>query len=620
MIKICKSLLSRAFSEDFSEAFFNIFYFMKNYRVRFLFLSLFGIIVVFLDLASLYSIALLIDAIERNPTSQIGWLDSFSNPLSGLSVSDALIIVVLSITILQILRETALFANEVLTKKFGLDVSTRLREEIAELSLTRRYEALSQMDRGEIILYGTNFAAGTGVFAQEFIRLFVNLVTISAYTVFFVYLEPTLFSLISVIIISLILLTNKLHLKIEKYGTDARGTEIRYYKKFQDSINGFKDISLYGKGAAFLEDIKSINERYKSDLWNQSLAQAMISPAQKITAFALFCSASVVGLLIWKDEHVLDPDRVFLVLFLLLRIYGPVTQLNLIRSTLMARTGVVSIIAKFLQSYRHSDCNENGLTSSLQVPDTRSNQSAEQITVDLNNVYYSYRESDLPTLKNVSLTLNSGETVALVGPSGAGKSTLADIITGLRSPSNGTVRWQTAPNSKTRPKIATIHQRGYIFYGSLSQNITMFDTRYTAEDVNEAIQKSGLTEFVESLPAKAATLIGGPDNPISGGQSQRIQIARALLTKPALLVLDEATSSQDALGEEAILQTLQTYFSQSTIVMIAHRFSALKTADQILVLENGKIVEKGNWEELSSAGGLFSRLKQAQDMKKFGEQ
>jgi ABC-type bacteriocin/lantibiotic exporter with double-glycine peptidase domain len=242
------------------------------------------------------------------------------------------------------------------------------------------------------------------------------------------------------------------------------------------------------------------------------------------------------------------------------------------------------------------------------------------VTLELENVHYRYGDSGLPTLKNISLILKSGETVALVGPSGAGKSTLADVIIGLRKPSEGFVRWHGISDSKTDPVIATIHQRGYIFYGSVAQNITMFDPRYSDEEILDAIQKSGLSVFVESLPNKAQTLIGGPDNPISGGQSQRIQIARALLTKPDLLVLDEATSSQDALGEEALLRTLQTYFDQSTIIMIAHRFSALRTADRILVMEGGRITDEGTWDELSARDGLFMQLKEAQDMKKFSKQ
>ena len=616
MARIIKGLLSHMFSDEFAAAFFNIFYFMDHYRRRFIFLSFFGLAAVFLDLASLFSIALLIDGTSDDQI-QITWLSSFDNPLTGLSVNNALITIICCITILQILREALLFANEALTKKFGLDVSTRLRENIAELSLTSRYEELLKIDRGDLILYGTNFAVGIGVFTQELIRLFVNLVTIGAYTVFFIYMEPTAFSVISIIVLILIFLTNRLHLKIEKYGKHARSTEIRYYKKFQDSVSGFKDISLYNKGLIFLRDAKEISKLYKIQLWNQSLAQAMISPIQRATAFILFGMLSVIGLLIWQDENILSADRIFLILFLLLRVYGPVTQLNLIRSTLMARTGVVSIVAEFLQSYRHSIQEEHLLMRSAKDFNGQEGLAKKPLSIELEKVDYLYDTSNVPTLQNISLTLNSGETIALVGPSGAGKSTLADITIGLREPSNGFIKWQATPDSKTRPTIATIHQRGHIFYGTIAQNITMFEPDYAEEDILDAIQKAGLSGFVESLPDKANTLIGGPDNPISGGQSQRIQIARALFIKPDLLVLDEATSSQDSLGEEALLKTLQTHFKQSTIIMIAHRFSALRTANRILVMEKGKIVEEGSWDELSARDGLFKKLKEAQDMKNF---
>lgn len=606
------------FSAEFADAFFDIFYFMDHYRLRFVFLSFFGLAVVFLDLASLFSIALLIDATTDGDQPQITWLTSFENPLAGLSANATLIVVICSITLLQVLREASLFTNEVLTKKFGLDVRTRLRETVSELSLTSKYEELSKIDRGELILYGTNFSAEIGVFTQELVRFFINLVTVGVYTAFFIYIEPTAFSIISIIVLILIFLTNHLYLKIEKYGKYARQTEIQYYRKFQDSISGFKDISLFNRGWVFLADTKRLSQLYKMQLWKQSFAQASISPIQKATAFAFFGLSSIIGLSIWQHGNTLSTDRIFIILFLLIRIYGPVTQLNMIRSTLMARTGVVSLVADFLRSYNYP-AEDDHFVHSAENLQNKDKLAKVEVSVKLSNVQYRYENSNGPTLKNISLTLSRGETIALVGPSGAGKSTLADIIIGLRKPSNGLIEWQVTQDSSTVPKVATIHQRGHIFYGTIAQNITMFDPDYREDDVQDALQKAGLSDFVESLPDKANTLIGGPDNPISGGQSQRIQIARALFIKPDLLILDEATSSQDALGEEALLKTLQTHFEQSTIIMIAHRFSALRTADRILVMEDGQIVDEGSWGELSSRDGLFQKLKEAQDMRTFSK-
>ena len=202
--------------------------------------------------------------------------------------------------------------------------------------------------------------------------------------------------------------------------------------------------------------------------------------------------------------------------------------------------------------------------------------------------------------------MNRGTKVAIVGPSGAGKSTLVDAILGITVPNNGRILLDGLPPSEFinshEGSVAYVPQSPTIIRGTILDNIAfgLPSELLTTEALNEAIVKSQLDSYIESLPLGLATLVGESGTTLSGGQRQRLGIARALLTRPGLLILDEPTSALDSQTEDNLTQMLSTLIGKTTIIVIAHRLSTISDADMVIAIENGMLVGKGSLKQLST--------------------
>ena len=253
----------------------------------------------------------------------------------------------------------------------------------------------------------------------------------------------------------------------------------------------------------------------------------------------------------------------------------------------------------------------------LPLMSVEENQKGQELSSDfhisLQNVSLTYQAGEVPALKGINLSLFSGEKVALVGPSGAGKTSIAQILLRFIEPSTGDVfvngeLLKTISRKNWREQIAYISQTPYLFAGSIAENIHFGRPSATIEEVRSAAQAAAANEFILDLPEGYDTLLGEGGTRLSGGQAQRIAIARAVLKDAPLLILDEATSSLDPDTEYAVQQALKQLMHGKTALIIAHRLSTVRHADRIVVFEQGQIVEQGNHEELMRAQGLYCRL------------
>lgn len=242
------------------------------------------------------------------------------------------------------------------------------------------------------------------------------------------------------------------------------------------------------------------------------------------------------------------------------------------------------------------------------------NQSGEafQGSVSVNSVTAYYENSKVPALKNVSFSVQKGSFTAIVGPSGAGKSTLADCILGIMTPTEGEVTLSGIPSiqaiRKWPGKIAYVPQEPYLTNRTIRENVT-FNLDYTEslkDQVKTALSESNSLEFVNQLPEDIDTNIGERGSQLSGGQRQRIGIARALYPKPELLVLDEATSALDSVSEGLITETFTKSKGKCTLIVIAHRLSTVRMADQLIYIESGEVKEIGTFEDLYSKNPRFA--------------
>ena len=239
--------------------------------------------------------------------------------------------------------------------------------------------------------------------------------------------------------------------------------------------------------------------------------------------------------------------------------------------------------------------------------------------IAFDNVHFAYpSRRDIEVLKGVTFSANKGDQIAIVGPSAAGKSTITQLIYRFYENYTGTISVdgkdiKSFDLTEYRSQLAIVPQEVMLFGGSIKENIAYGKPGATDEEIFEAAKKANALEFIESFPEKFDTIVGDRGVQLSGGQRQRVAIARAILKDPKILILDEATSALDSESEKLVQQALDVLMKDRTSIVIAHRLSTIKNAKNILVLDNGKVIEQGTHDELiQKENGVYKKLSELQ--------
>ena len=286
---------------------------------------------------------------------------------------------------------------------------------------------------------------------------------------------------------------------------------------------------------------------------------------------------------------------------LLGRMYGPVNSLLNIQVDMIRSMALFDRIFEYFDLPVEIDNDPQAL---------RPESFAGELAFEEVSFHY---DPDQPILNNVSFELKPGSSVAIVGPSGAGKSTIINLIPRLYDVTGGRIRLDGVDIRKLdlaflRQHIGVVTQDTYLFNGTIRENLLYAKPDATQAEIEQACSEANIHGFISGLPKGYDTVVGNRGMKLSGGEKQRLSIARIILRKPGLIIFDEATSSLDSISEHAIQEAIEPILAKSTSLIIAHRLSTILSADEILVLEKGKIVERGDHETLVKKGGIYTML------------
>ena len=380
------------------------------------------------------------------------------------------------------------------------------------------------------------------------------------------------------------------------------------------SVSGQLLVKLFGREQAEYDKYKDANGRLIRLNIKESMAgrwfRVVLSLFTNIGPMLLYL---VGGILMMRYDSKITVGDISVLVALLGRTYGPVNNLLNIQVEWMRSMALFSRIFAYFDMPVEIENAPDAVTPA---------QAQGNIVFD--HVDFAY-DPDRPILRDVSFTLKSGNSVAIVGPSGSGKSTIINLIPRLYDVTGGAVTFDGVDVRQLdlaflRRNVGVVTQDSYLFNGTIRENLLSAKPEATEEELLAACDKANILDFIQAQPQGLDAMVGNRGLKLSGGEKQRISIARVLLKDPALLIFDEATSALDSISESRIQQAIDPLIESRTSILIAHRLSTILAADEILVVKDGRIVERGVHRELVAAGGVYTELYETQFSRAFYEQ
>jgi ATP-binding cassette subfamily C protein len=377
------------------------------------------------------------------------------------------------------------------------------------------------------------------------------------------------------------------------------------YNAISEHLNGMKTAKSYGVEERHIEIFGRLAEQvrymYTHAVQNQAEVNYWFNIGSvTILSITLFVSVQVLSI---------PSAGVLLLLFLFARV---MPKLSSIQQSFQSLINMLPSFSRVMELQKR--CEE-----AVEIGIQRYEKIDIGNGIKFKKVSFSY-DGNSPVIRDLDLTIKGGQTTAIIGPSGAGKTTIADLLMGLIVPNQGSIlidekSFGPERMRALRKQIGYVPQDTFLFNDTARANLLWAKPDADEEEINQSLRFAAAEDFVNGLPKGLDTILGDRGVLVSGGERQRIALARALLRKPSLLILDEATSSLDSENEKRIQNAIEKLHGQMTILVISHRLSTIRGADIIHVIEDGRLVELGTWDELVAKGdGRFRALCKAQEI------
>lgn len=443
------------------------------------------------------------------------------------------------------------------------------------------------------------------IFGQGLFMIISDVIKMVAIVLFMLY-KSWLLTLIVFAVLPLIIYATRIFHKKMKVAFEHVRTEVSNLNTFvQEHISGMKIVQLFAREESEYTKFEAINERHKQAWIKAIWYNSIFFPIAELS------SSLAIGFLVWYGGLKIIEDPLvttgLIVMFMQLAqmLFRPLRQIADKFNTLQMGMVAAKRVFKVLET--EDAIKENVITTLGKV----------EGDIEFKNVRFSYIP-DEEVLKGISFTITKGQTVAIVGATGAGKSTIINLLNRFYDINEGYILIDetdinTVSLTDLRQHIAVVLQDVFLFADTVFQNITLGNPNITKQDVIAAAQEIGVHEFISQLPGNYDYNVKERGAMLSSGQRQLISFLRAYVTKPSILVLDEATSSVDSYSEQLIQNATDKITKNRTSIVIAHRLATIKKADVILVMDKGEVVERGTHESLlAQTNGYYKKLHDAQ--------
>lgn len=518
----------------------------------------------------------------------------------------ALLFVCMAIVLSIMLANTFRYMERMVASRLKVDVVRNLRMDIFR-NITRLHIGyFSDQRKGDLISRFTNDVAEVENAVMNSLKFVLKEpITIIIYfaVLFFISAKLTLFTLLVLPLTGGVVA--EIVKRLKRRARESQESLGRTVDILDETFSGMRVIKAFNARRFVLGKMDSETSFHRRVNLSIARKNELASPVSEVLGVIIVAGIMYFGgVLVLRDASGLDPEVFigFLVIFA-----------SLIQPAKNFSNGITSVQKGAISAKRIFDVIDTkpaivSRPGSVELDEFRD-------YIEFRNVSFAYERE--PVLKNINLRIEKGRTVALVGPSGGGKSTLADLIPRFYDPVQGEViidgkSLKDYDLESVRRQIGVVTQESILFNDTVFNNIAFGMKNAAKDEVIRAAKIANAHDFIMEMEAGYQTLIGERGSKLSGGQRQRLSIARAVLRNPSILILDEATSALDSESERLVQEALANLMQDRTAIVIAHRLSTIQHADEIIVIQNGTIVERGRHHDLIERGGLYRKLHEIQ--------